>query len=156
MLYRALLPAVATGTVEERSIVEPVRRILKKKVRWSCGHASIKAALACSALVGVVNDPVNTAQGFFVCTLRQGKYFEAICTDIDPEERSLVACFPPEAGLDDTCFKVPYDMLILGAALPGEGALRNALRLGVRSGYFGTCCYDYSDGVGQIYTLSAG
>ena len=67
-----------------------------------------------------------------MCASRQGKYFEAICTDIDPEERSLVACFPPEAGLDDTCFKVPYDMLILGAALPGEGALRNALCLGAR------------------------
>ena len=66
-----------------------------------------------------------------LCVLLQGKYFEAICTDIDPEERSLVACFPPEAGLDDTCFKVPYDMLILGAALPGKGALRNALCLRV-------------------------
>ncbi|KAK9839229.1 hypothetical protein WJX81_002839 [Elliptochloris bilobata] len=72
-LYTPLLPAVATGTVEERSIVEPVRRVLKKK----------------------------------------GKYFEAICNDIDPVERSLVACFPPEAGLDEACFKVPYDMLVL-------------------------------------------
>ena len=52
-----------------------------------------------------------------MCASWQGKYFEAICTDIDPAERSLVACFPPEAGLDDTCFKVPYDMLILGAVL---------------------------------------
>ena len=64
---------------------------------------------------------------FHVRASRQGKYFEAICTDIDPEERSLVACFPPEAGLDDTCFKVPYDMLILGAALPGMGTARCAL-----------------------------
>ncbi len=31
--HRPLLPAVATGTVEERSIVEPVRRVLKQKVR---------------------------------------------------------------------------------------------------------------------------
>ena len=44
----------------------------------------------------------------------QGKYFEAVCHDINPEERTLVACFPAEAGLDEACFKVPYDMLILG------------------------------------------
>ncbi len=31
-LYTPLLPAVATGTVEQRSIVEPVRKILGKKV----------------------------------------------------------------------------------------------------------------------------
>ena len=32
-LYTPLLPAVATGTVEQRSIVEPVRKILKNKVQ---------------------------------------------------------------------------------------------------------------------------
>lgn len=31
-LYTPLLPAAATGTVEERSIVEPVRRIMAGKV----------------------------------------------------------------------------------------------------------------------------
>ena len=31
-LYTPLLPAVATGTVEERSIVEPIRRIMAGKV----------------------------------------------------------------------------------------------------------------------------
>ena len=31
-LYTPLLPAAATGTVEERSIVEPVRKMLGKKV----------------------------------------------------------------------------------------------------------------------------
>jgi len=30
--YTPLLPAVATGTIEDRSIVEPVRRIIRKKV----------------------------------------------------------------------------------------------------------------------------
>ncbi len=49
----------------------------------------------------------------------QGKYFEAVCHDIDPEARTLVAGFPPEAGLDEARFRVPYDMLILGAALRG-------------------------------------
>jgi NADH:ubiquinone reductase (non-electrogenic) len=32
-LYTPLLPAVATGTMEERSIVEPVRNLVQKKVR---------------------------------------------------------------------------------------------------------------------------
>ncbi len=31
-LYTPLLPACATGTVEERSIVEPVRKVLGSKV----------------------------------------------------------------------------------------------------------------------------
>ena len=31
-LYTPLLPSAATGTVEERSIVEPIRRIVKQKV----------------------------------------------------------------------------------------------------------------------------
>ena len=34
-LYTPLLPAVATGTCEERSIVEPIRRIVNGKVRCS-------------------------------------------------------------------------------------------------------------------------
>ncbi len=29
--YTPLLPAVATGTIEERSIVEPIRKIIKDK-----------------------------------------------------------------------------------------------------------------------------
>ena len=32
-LYTPLLPAVATGTMEERSIVEPVRNMVLGKVR---------------------------------------------------------------------------------------------------------------------------
>lgn len=31
-MYTPLLPAVATGTVEERSIVEPIRRVVNGKV----------------------------------------------------------------------------------------------------------------------------
>lgn len=34
-LYTPLLPAVATGTVEERSIVEPIRRIMAGKVDFN-------------------------------------------------------------------------------------------------------------------------
>jgi hypothetical protein len=72
-LYTPLLPAVATGTVEERSIVEPVRKVLGGK----------------------------------------GAYFEAVCHEIDPVAKSIVCCFPADAGLDQACFKVPYDILIV-------------------------------------------
>ena len=44
----------------------------------------------------------------------QGKYFEAVASNISPEEKSLVACFPADAGMDECCFKLEYDILILG------------------------------------------
>ncbi|CAL5221824.1 g4081 [Coccomyxa viridis] len=79
-LYTALLPACATGTVEERSIVEPVRRVLHNKAA----------------------------------------FFEALCQDINPKEKTVVACFPPDtgifppaSGMDESCFKIPYDILVL-------------------------------------------
>ena len=37
-LYTPLLPAVCTGTVEERSIVEPIRRIMAGKVPAQTQH----------------------------------------------------------------------------------------------------------------------
>ncbi|KAG7667911.1 putative External alternative NAD(P)H-ubiquinone oxidoreductase B1, mitochondrial [Nannochloris sp. 'desiccata'] len=73
-VYTPLLPAMCAGTVEERSIVEPVRAVLGNK----------------------------------------GKFFEAKCTEIMPEERSIVACFPEDAGFPEACFKIPYDTLVLG------------------------------------------
>jgi len=72
-VYTPLLPAMCAGTVEERSIVEPVRSVLGSK----------------------------------------GKFFEAKCNEIFPEEKSLVACFPEDAGFPEACFKLPYDILIL-------------------------------------------
>ena len=65
---------MCAGTVEERSIVEPVRAVLGNK----------------------------------------GKFFEAKCTEIMPDERSIVACFPEDAGFPEACFKIPYDVLIMG------------------------------------------
>ena len=44
----------------------------------------------------------------------QGKFFEAVCQSIDPEEKSIVACFPEDAGMERACFKVYYDYLVLG------------------------------------------
>ncbi|CAL8468285.1 g7825 [Coccomyxa elongata] len=70
-LYTPLLPACATGTVEERSIVEPVRKVLGTK----------------------------------------GVFFEAVCHEIDPVEKTIKACFPADA--EEGCFKVPYDTLVL-------------------------------------------
>lgn len=48
------------------------------------------------------------------CMLAQGKYFEAVASDIDPEKKSIVACFPADAGMDECCFKMEYDILVLG------------------------------------------
>lgn len=46
-LYTPLLPAVAVGTLEELSVIEPVRKILGKKV-W-CDHAPKPAVVAGAA-----------------------------------------------------------------------------------------------------------
>ncbi|KAI7836386.1 hypothetical protein COHA_009749 [Chlorella ohadii] len=114
-VYTPLLPAMCAGTVEERSIVEPVRAVLGGK----------------------------------------GKFFEAKCTDIMPEEKTIVACFPggclvlscskalfnlvlgshawkktivacfPEdAGFPEACFKIPYDYLVLGV-----GSINNTFNI---------------------------
>jgi NADH:ubiquinone reductase (non-electrogenic) len=73
-VYTPLLPAMCVGTVEERSIVEPVRSVMTNK----------------------------------------GKFFEAQCKEIFPEEKSLVCCFPEDAGFPEACWKLPYDILVLG------------------------------------------
>lgn len=44
----------------------------------------------------------------------QGRYFEAVASEINPEEKSVVACFPADTGMDECCFKLEYDILILG------------------------------------------
>lgn len=44
----------------------------------------------------------------------QAAFFEAVCQDINPEEKTIVACFPPDSGMDESCFKIPYDVLVLG------------------------------------------
>ena len=45
-LYTPLLPAVATGTCEERSIVEPVRNLITGKVRGESSDPSVITALS--------------------------------------------------------------------------------------------------------------
>ena len=47
----------------------------------------------------------------------QAAFFEALCQDIDPAEKTILACFPPDSGMDDSCFKIPYDVLVLGKRL---------------------------------------
>lgn len=88
-LYTPLLPAVATGTCEERSIVEPVRKILNGKGRYY--EASCQ-----------------------VPTSRLGAYImHSFPQDINPDERTIVACFPKDAGFPEACFKVEYDYLVV-------------------------------------------
>ena len=50
----------------------------------------------------------------YLYLLLQGKYFEAVASDVDPEKKSIVACFPADAGMDECCFKMEYDVLVLG------------------------------------------
>ena len=65
--------SVTTGTMEERSIVEPIRNVMYQK----------------------------------------GAYYEAECQSIDPETRTLVACFPKDAGFPQSCFRMQYDHLVV-------------------------------------------
>lgn len=44
----------------------------------------------------------------------QGAYYEAVCKAIDPKRKELVACFPKDAGFEEACFKISYDLLIVG------------------------------------------
>lgn len=32
------------------------------------------------------------------------------------KRKELVACFPKDAGFDEACFKISYDLLIVGAS----------------------------------------
>lgn len=47
----------------------------------------------------------------------QGTFFEAFCQEIDPAKKEIIACAPPGADMDEACFKIPYDILLLGAFL---------------------------------------
>ena len=38
--------------------------------------------------------------------------------DIDPVKKTLVACFPDDVGMDEACFQLEYDILVLGGFLP--------------------------------------
>ena len=44
--------------------------------------------------------------------MSQGVFFEAVCQEIDPVEKTIKACFPADS--EEGCFKVPYDTLVLG------------------------------------------
>jgi NADH dehydrogenase FAD-containing subunit len=72
-LYTPLLPAVATGTMEERSIVEPVRNVV----------------------------------------IGKGEFYEAVCQNVDPENKQITACFPKDSGFPEACFRMSYDHLIV-------------------------------------------
>lgn len=48
-----------------------------------------------------------------LAVLLQGDYYEAICKQVDSEKKEMVCCFPADAGLDEACFKISYDALIV-------------------------------------------
>lgn len=43
----------------------------------------------------------------------QGEYYEALCKEVDTKKKELVCCFPADAGLDEACFKMTYDVLVM-------------------------------------------
>lgn len=49
----------------------------------------------------------------------QGEFYEAVCKDIDPVKKQLVCCFPADSGLDEACFQVSYDVLLMGVGAWG-------------------------------------
>ena len=87
---------MCAGTVEERSIVEPVRAVMGSKVRWRLHYwwlarpAEVQAGQPAALEAGA--SPHSRPKP----TPPQGKFFEAKCTDVMPEEKTIVACFPGE------------------------------------------------------------
>lgn len=58
----------------------------------------------------------------------QGKFYEAIVQSIDIKSKSLVACFPDDLGMETACFKLDYDILVLGMHIASRASLtRNFL-----------------------------
>lgn len=77
--------------------------------RRSRSTAAVCSGVALCATVPVVltNQPRGSPQA---------KYYEALCKEIDPIKKELVACFPMDAGLDEACFKLKFDILVLGVS----------------------------------------
>jgi NADH:ubiquinone reductase (non-electrogenic) len=61
------------------------------------------------------------------CVL-QGDYYEAVAKAIDVKRKELVACFPKDAGLDEACFKISYDVLIVGVSHRSLASLTTTLQ----------------------------
>lgn len=72
----------------------------------------------------------------------QGKFYEAICQDIDPKNKTIVACFPKDTGLEEACFRIPYDILVVGEfkelallCLPVDSSMHHQLLKGSDSSF---------------------
>lgn len=48
--------------------------------------------------------------------MQQGDFYEALCKDVDPVKKELVCCFPADAGFDEACFKMTYDILVVSVS----------------------------------------
>jgi hypothetical protein len=57
----------------------------------------------------------------------KGKYYEAVAKHVDVERKQLVACFPADAGLDEACFQISYDVLVVAV-----GSVNNTFNIQVR------------------------
>ena len=76
------------------------------------------------------------------CGTSQGDFYEALCKSIDPQEKTLVCCFPDDAGMDSACFQVAYDYLVISVGgwgrSPPAGVKRCLLQ---RRHWYCTCLW---------------
>lgn len=73
------------------------------------------------------------------CQTTQGEYYEAICKDIDPQTKEMVCCFPSDSGFPEACFKLQYDILIIGVGMQQQQKRRTRLKH-ARIGHGKICC----------------
>ncbi len=57
----------------------------------------------------------------------KGQYYEAVAKHVDVQRKQLVACFPADAGLDEACFQISYDVLVVAV-----GSVNNTFGIQVR------------------------
>ncbi|KAF7729451.1 NADH:ubiquinone oxidoreductase [Apophysomyces ossiformis] len=82
-LFTPLLPSCTVGTIDIRSLVEPIRFISRHKAQ-------------------------------------QVKVYEAECTDIDPENKTITIADNSEIKGESSVSKIPYDYLVIGVGATNQ------------------------------------
>lgn len=65
---------------------------------------------------------------YLVVPLPQGTYYEAFCTSVYPVRKEVVACFPGDV---EDCFKISYDILIMGVSTAPHSSCSSSNRSGI-------------------------
>jgi hypothetical protein len=100
-LYTPLLPAVCTGTMEERSIVEPVRNLVQKKVRAQPRHGAGRGGALWVPCGTAGPRPRAQAEALPCATAARGarKQLRASAAGGPREAAAQALCAPAEAPL---------------------------------------------------------